>query len=460
MDAIRPETTAKTSAAEALSIARARWLLDRLHVIYLGGGATAAGLSIGLLFMAPSVAVVAWGGVALAYFLACRRLNAHARLHAIETVAQAKRWHRYTVAASVFQGLKWGAAAWLFLHLDNPAQALLVLGVLVSVVAGSMVVLISHPRCYALLSCLVMLPLTWRLLEAGSTHLALALLLIGSAAVGIYLVFNTHDSLIGRLSDDLAHKQLAADLEAALAHAQEQSKNREDLLTQAAHDLRTPVVALELMADDLLKSRGTAVGLEHKHRHFRDELRDLSLLLDSVLDLNVDGADEQPQANIELDRFLEATVARFNPLARGHNVRLLYLASRQAVIAPPAVLRRMIDNLLSNAIRHARGGRVVLAVRRYGQQLRLEVRDSGAGIAPVEHTAFKQRATGETQLGARMRQMGLGLAIVEQLAERAGIGLTRRSAPGRGTVMGLVLRRAESLRESPQEQADMKQQTA
>ena len=440
MTASADTSTTSRLASDALTIARARWLLDRLHVIYLGGGATAAGLTVGLMFMAPSLTVLAWGGVALAYFLACRRLNAAARSAAIQTVQHANRWHRYAVAASVFQGLKWGAAAWLFLDLAHFAQALLVLGVLVSVVAGSMLLLTSHPRCYAVLSALVMLPLLVRLLEAGSDHLALGLLLLGSAAVGVYLVFDTHDSLVERLQDDLEHRQLAKNLERALARAQAQCRQRDALLAHAAHDLRAPVVALELLAEDLLRSPRPAIGLDHKHRHLRDELHGISLMLDSMLDLEDDTASPPLRECVDLDRLLGATVARFNPLARMHNVRLQHLPSARHAMAPPAALRRILDNLVTNALRHTRGGRVVLAVRRHGTRLRLEVRDSGAGISPdVRHQVFQHRTMGDDQASSPMRRSGLGLAIVEQLAAHADIDLILRSAPGRGTVVGLVL---------------------
>ena len=429
--------------AQALEIARARWLLDRLHIIYLSGGAMAAGLTVGLLLTARAWPIWAWGAVALAYFLACRQLNAKARHEAIETYAQARRWHRYTVAASIFQGLKWGAAAWLFLDPTQPAQAMLVLGVLISVVAGAMLVMASHPRCYAVLATLVMLPLLWRLLESGTTHVVLAILMAGSAGVGIYLVFNTARGLLDSFAMQIEHRQLAEHLAVAVSDAEAAVHTRDELLAYAGHDLRTPIVALELLANDLTQRTPPLSGaaLAHHHQHLRNELRELSKLLDTLLDLSAQcaGAPMDPQS-VALGPVLDAAVARFNPLARVHNVDLRHLPTQRTVRIDPLLLRRILDNVITNAIRHTPGGRVVVLARRAGSGVRLEVRDSGSGIPKTQHSSVFQA---HRSLGRRpdplSARKGLGLAIVKQMAEQSGAQLTLRSEPGRGTVISLTL---------------------
>lgn len=427
----------------ALDIARARWLIDRLHIIYLGGGAMAAGLTVGLLLTTPAWTVWAWGAVALAYFLGCRKLNANARQHAIETHTQARRWNRYAIAASVFQGLKWGAAAWLFLDPTQPAQALLVLGVLVSVVAGAMLVMASHPRCYATLAVLIMTPLLVRLLEAGSAHWVLALLLAGSAGVGVYLVLDTARGLLDGFAMQIEHQQLAKSLATAVERAEAAVHARDELLAYAGHDLRTPIVALELLANDLTQRTPplTGAALAHHHQHLRNELRELSSLLDTLLDLSAQGPDApiEPQA-IAVGPMLDAAVARFNPLARVHNVELRHLPTARTAHADPLLLRRMLDNLITNAIRHTPGGRVVLLARRAGDGVRLEVRDSGSGIPKSQHrSVFQAHRSLDAQPDPLLRRKGLGLAIVQQMAEQSGAQLSLRSEPGRGTVISLTL---------------------
>lgn len=433
---------AATTTHEALNIARARWLLDRLHIIYLGGGAMAAGLTIGLLMIAPTWTVWAWGAVALAYFLGCRRLNAQARSHAIETHAQAVRWHRYAIAASVFQGLKWGTAAWMFLDTTSPAQALLVLGVVVSVVAGAMLVMASHPRCYACLSILVMVPLLLRLLDTGTTHAVLVVLLASSALMGIYLVFDTYKGLSDSLLTQIEHRQLAGRLADALQKAESAVQSRDELLAFAGHDLRAPITALELLASDLTRQAPPlgSEALAHKHRHIRDELRELSSLLDTLLDLGDDSTISATPQTIALGPVLEAAVARFNPLARVHNVDLRHCQTRYTACIDPVDLRRMLDNVITNAVRHTRGGRVVLLARRDGNAVRIEVRDSGSGMAASQqHAAFLPRTRLDNDADPLLARKGLGLAIVQQIAQRSGAQLQLRSAPGRGTVIGLIV---------------------
>lgn len=441
----------------SLEIARARWLLDRLHIIYLGGGGMAAGLTLGLLLTAPTVPVLAWGGVALAYFLACRHLNSRVRHVAIDTLDQARRWHRYAAAASVFQGLKWGAAAWLFLDPAAAAQALLVLGVVVSVVAGAMLVMASHPRCYAVLAALAVAPLLARLVEAGPAHYVLACLLAVSTAIAIYLVLDTARGLNDSFLTQIEHRQLSARLADAVQTAESAVEARDELLAHAGHDLRAPIVALELLASDLARHPTTTAheAVAHKHRHMRDELRELSALVDTLLDLGMAStpARHAPQT-VALAPVLDSTVARFNPLARAHNVDLRHAATDFTAHVEPVLLRRMLDNLVTNAIRHARGGRVLLAARRTGDDVRIEVRDSGAGM-PMAHQqrAFHAGTTLDDRTDPLLARKGLGLAIVRQLAERIGAHIALRSTPGQGTVVGIVLPTGQPRRFSQAEES-------
>jgi CheY-like chemotaxis protein len=99
------------------------------------------------------------------------------------------------------------------------------------------------------------------------------------------------------------------------------------------------------------------------------------------------------------------------------------------------LLRRVLQNFLSNALRYAGHGRVALGVRRRGRHLRLEVWDTGAGIAPEEQQLiFQEFRRGSTAGG---QGLGLGLSIAQRMADLLGHPLGLRSWPGRGSVFHL-----------------------
>jgi anti-sigma regulatory factor (Ser/Thr protein kinase) len=111
------------------------------------------------------------------------------------------------------------------------------------------------------------------------------------------------------------------------------------------------------------------------------------------------------------------------------------------VESDPLMLERMIANLLNNALRYTPpGGRILVATRRRGAQVLVEVRDNGPGIAPEEQEAIFAEFY---QVGNPAREssqgLGLGLSIVERLAHALGVEVRLRSSPGRGTTFGLLL---------------------
>ena len=127
--------------------------------------------------------------------------------------------------------------------------------------------------------------------------------------------------------------------------------------------------------------------------------------------------------------------------AEARSIELGFVPTSLWVRSDPLLLRRIVQNLLSNAVRYAEGGRVLLGARRTdgGESVRIEVHDTGPGIAPSEHTrifdAYARASTGGEGLG-------LGLAIVKRSAELLGHALSLRSEPGRGSCFSVTVPRA------------------
>jgi signal transduction histidine kinase len=101
----------------------------------------------------------------------------------------------------------------------------------------------------------------------------------------------------------------------------------------------------------------------------------------------------------------------------------------------PVMLRRVIGNLLANAIRYTQRGGVLLAARRRAAGLVLEVWDTGPGLAAADRQRVFEPFV---RLSAAGEGTGLGLAVVREGARRLGCEVTLRSRPGRGSVFGLV----------------------
>jgi CheY-like chemotaxis protein len=127
----------------------------------------------------------------------------------------------------------------------------------------------------------------------------------------------------------------------------------------------------------------------------------------------------------------------FAPLARAKGLELVFVSSRRVIRSDKRLLRRMLQNLVSNAIKYTKTGKVLVGCRRSREGLRFEVWDTGHGIPASQHEAIF-REFHRLERGMReARGAGLGLSIVERISKVLGHRVTIRSEEGRGSVFSL-----------------------
>lgn len=235
------------------------------------------------------------------------------------------------------------------------------------------------------------------------------------------------------------------------------SKSR--FLAAASHDLRQPMHALGLLFESLRPGITAPASQQVLHSitatiHTLEEL--FNALLDiSKLDAGVIPCDVGPLA---LSRLLLRIESEFRPLAERKGLRFAMRASGLAVQSDPALLERMLRNLVGNAIQHTSRGTVLVACRRRGDNVRIEVRDSGPGIAPELHREIFQEFYQVDNLERdRSKGVGLGLAIVDRLSRMLNHPVSVRSSPGCGSTFAIELPRgsvAEATQAPAPAQAD------
>ena len=168
----------------------------------------------------------------------------------------------------------------------------------------------------------------------------------------------------------------------------------------------------------------------------------LDRLFTELLDLSRldSGALKLAPVRFPLDKLFQEISQTFRPIAEDRELRLVLRKTGLWVDADRAMLSQVLNNLVSNAIRYTREGGVLVGARRRGSQVRIDVWDTGIGIAP-EHQAqvfdeFFQVSTGSQRAS---RGLGLGLATVKRLCQVMQVPIQLRSHPGRGTVFNLLL---------------------
>ncbi len=130
---------------------------------------------------------------------------------------------------------------------------------------------------------------------------------------------------------------------------------------------------------------------------------------------------------------------QYRPLAQAKGLELRVHGSAGTVLSDPILLRRIVGNLVSNAVKYTQRGGVLMASRSTAGGRRIEVWDTGLGIAPVHQREIFREFYKVPTHGGTEDGFGLGLYIVARLAAILGHPLALASRPGRGTVFRLML---------------------
>jgi len=227
----------------------------------------------------------------------------------------------------------------------------------------------------------------------------------------------------------------------AKAEAERADGAKSKFLAAVSHDLRQPAQSLTLLAS-LLKDRAKGTALAQLAQPIDQAVGALKLLLDGLLDISrLDaGVVEPALSEVALSDILQPLLVEFGARAADHGLELRAVPTRLRVRTDPTLLERMLRQLLENALRFTRHGRILVGCRRHGGRVWLEVIDTGIGIDASEHSVIFDEFY---QIGNVSRDrtlgLGLGLAVVRRLARLLHSEVRLRSHPGRGSEFGLRL---------------------
>ncbi|CAH0339405.1 PAS domain-containing hybrid sensor histidine kinase/response regulator [Rhizobium sp. CECT 9324] len=226
----------------------------------------------------------------------------------------------------------------------------------------------------------------------------------------------------------------------ARAAADDANIGKTRFFAAAGHDILQPLNAARLYSSSLVERLGASDN-SALVRNIDSALESVESILGAVLDISrLDTGAMKPRfSTVALNGLLERIETDFAPMAREKNLKLVVRPTKLAVRSDPTLLRRLVQNLVSNAIKYTPAGRVVVAARLQGDKVVIQVTDSGIGIpASKFRTVFKEFARLEE--GMRTASgLGLGLSIVDRIARVLHHPVELTSKPGRGTTFRVVM---------------------
>ena len=442
-----------TALAPALLL-RAR--ADQVATLYAQWPRTTAAMTLG----AAILAAVMWGtvsaGVFAAWFAAVLtnqawRLRLARRYRAAAPAeSTSARWGRAYALGSTFAGALWGCAGVvLFVPGDPGRQALLIVCLFGVILGGLNLTSVYKPAFYGFVLP-ALLPLIVRVAAEGDgLHVYIAAVMIVVLAFIVGFGHNLNNLMTQSLTiryenvdliRELTRESAAADRARATAEAANRDKTQ--FLAAASHDLRQPLHALGLFGAALAARVDQPAArqiVDCINASVEALERQFTALMDiSKLDA---GAVRPSRSRFPLAPLLARLEREFAPLAAARRLRLSIARTAAWVDSDPVLLERILANLVSNAVRHTERGGAVVGVRRRGQRLAIEVRDSGNGIPRGERDrifdAFYQIHPGSRAGGG----MGLGLAIIRRLAALLDHPIELDSTP-RGSRFAVIVPRA------------------
>jgi len=259
-------------------------------------------------------------------------------------------------------------------------------------------------------------------------------------------------SLEGRVEERTAALTLVnSELERARAKADAANLDKTRFLAAASHDLLQPLNAARLYTATLIERAANGEVAELAHS-IEASLNAVEEIMSALLDISrIDsGALKPAPTTFGLRDLMKKIEVEFQPLAQEKDVTLKLVGLSAAVLADRALVARIVQNLVSNAIKYTRpGGRVLVGCRRRGGRIRLDIIDTGIGFNKDQH-ALVFAEFSRLEQGARMAQgLGLGLSIVQRLVAALGLSLELDSAEGRGSRFSLYLPQSRAQRPQP-----------
>lgn len=221
---------------------------------------------------------------------------------------------------------------------------------------------------------------------------------------------------------------------------QEVHDSKSRFLAGASHDLLQPINAARLLSSALTRQQGDQAPAELKH--IDSALASAETLISHLREISrLDSGRLEPRWQaVNLHELLQALVNEFRLSAEEKGLRLRFVPCHQWVRSDPHLLRRVLQNFLSNAINYTRQGSVLLGCRRRGEQLCIQVLDTGSGIAPGDQQRiFAEFERLHQDSRSEVSGLGLGLPIALRMAALLEHPLECRSRPGEGSVFSLTV---------------------
>jgi len=435
------------NSSEAIRVEQARLIHRNIPTAVIGGFIVASLTAAIFSTVTPARNVLFW--LLAAALLSAYRMAGWFRFrNALTLHATAQRWLRETMIGAALSGILWGVGSFV---IAPPNQVDFQLLFVWAVVMMSVAAMFSFSAYYP---CFLAFLLPWIVpvmidtaMNNTPLHWGIAVGVLMFALVAARFMWTFNQVFIESLTLRYENVDLVARLTQQKEAAEAANLAKSRFLAVASHDLRQPMHALNLYV-------GSLAGLDLSERASKllGNVRQCGEAMDNMfralLDVSrLDAGAVQPETRaFSMNPLLDRVRMEFEPQAKNKGLELRIAGCSATIHSDPALIERILRNLVANAVHHTEHGKVLVGCRRRKGRLRVAVYDTGPGIARELHaTVFEEFYQVGNRERDRSKGLGLGLAIVERLAKLLAIPVTLVSEPGRGAMFAVDLPRVRNV---------------
>jgi len=369
------------------------------------------------------------------------------------------RGGRYYLINSAVAAVAWGSTSWILLPAQAPEQEGFLLALMTMIVAaggGGHAMYRPLMRTFTITLTTVFVLGLWRFGDLYYTIIGIAFV-IYTAAIVMYArdqevavatsirLSAINEALLAKSTlEREAALQAKADAEDARLHAELADRAKSTFIAAASHDLRQPLHALVQYVAHLRRTNAQP-ALESTVAKIEESITAMEGLLNAVLDFSkiTMGAVKPIFESVDVNALFHRLDTQLQPLATLKGLAFRVEPCAGYFHSDEALLDRVLRNVAQNAVRYTNSGSVVVRARARGEMIRVMISDSGIGIASSEkQRIFEEYYQVDNAARDRRKGLGLGLAIVRDLATMLHLRIRVKSIPGAGTTFAIEVPRA------------------
>lgn len=352
------------------------------------------------------------------------------------------KWGRYFTSTCLVSGVLWGLSGWLFFVPGAESQQTVLYVLVIGTAAGAIIISSYWIVGYLAYAVPAISLISLNLFIRGDfddSVLGGMLFLYLAMVVGV--AKKVREQAYSGISLRFDNLDLVERLQEQKLEAERNNRAKTQFLAAANHDLRQPVHALSLLSYSIKSELSSERG-QTLYKFLSQAIDNLSSLLSSLLDLSQLDAGA---LKIQLSEFSIASLStsvhsEYFTLAQAKGLRFKVSPCEGGVSTDFVLLRRLIGNLVSNAIRHTHSGGVIVSFRNRGENILVQVWDTGIGIPENERSEiFREFYQIENPQRDSENGLGLGLAICTRIAKLLNTELTLKSEVNKGSVFSFYL---------------------